>query len=390
MNLSFSSLSCISLINSPFFTNPITREKKEIIFKKCHFSNFLNSFLYSNSNTGKISIYKSKINNILNNALYIEQISDENIQFSKHSRNSFTDRLFLVVSKTVFSKCVSDKRGGALFVQHDFCTFGLFNSAFYDCSSYFTNGALFFRGRSSSASQNCFDTCVGRQASTFSSQAFFFSTRNGFNNAFNETSVVSSSPFAVRGRDGPGVFWKGNLIVTHVNSSYNHIIGKTCGINIANIENSYIRFNTFSNSTGFSVLNLQSFRSSEELAYLNFVQNEAFDHGSIFFLYDTNAIICNSIFIKNIGKLVAAAGNWKLQFDSCVSDSSFEESIFVAKNIITFRCSFGISTNIKTHQIKSVSSLLCYTDCGDNEKCAQNIVDYKEPNLVEYGFPNIE
>ena len=388
MNLTLSSISCKSISSSPFITNQQANVKKEIVFKKCYFSNFANSILYSNSNFGKISIFNSKMNKILNSALTLEQISDENIQFSRHSRNSFTDNLFLVVSKTVFRKCVSDKRGGALFVQNEFCTFGLFNSAFYDCTSYFTNGGIFFRGRASYASQNCFDTCVGRQAGTFSSQAFFFSSRNGFSNAFNETSIVSSSPFAVRGRDGPGVFWKGNLMITHMNSSYNHIIGKTCGLNIANIQQSHVRYNIFSNSTGFSVLNLQSFHSNDELAYLNFVYNEAFDHGSLFFLYDANTIICNSVFVKNTGKLVAAAGNWKLQFDSCVSDSPYEESLFTAKNIMTYRCTFGISSKIQTHQIKSIPKLLCWNDCGDNEKCAQNIIDFKEPNLIEFGFPS--
>ena len=390
MNFSVFSLSLSSFLNYPLLSKPPTNQFQNLQMKQCSLSRHFSPILFSNSNFGQISIKKSKIKNILDRAIVVEQFPDENIQFSKHSRTSFTERFYLIVSRTVFSKCTSDKRGGALFVQNDFCSFGLFNSAFYDCSSYFTNGGLFFRGRTCLASQNCFDTCIGRQSGLFSSQAFFFAARNNYPNTLNESSISSSSPFAVRGRDNPGVFWKGDVCVTNINSSYNHILGKVCGITLSNVEKSYFRYNSYCNSSGFSIVSLQSYRGNEELAYLNFVQNDMSVHGSILFLFDTNALLCNSIFLKNTGKLINAAGNWKFQIDSCIADTAFDESIYPAKNLLAVRCTFGTSATLRTIQIQTIAKLLCWNDCGDNKKCAQNIADYKSPNFEELGFPNEE
>ena len=386
MNLSIFSLSLKYFNHSPFISKFSSIEKQNIDIKSCNFEKFFSPLIFSISSFNKIRVYNSKITNSLSQAVIIEEIPYENIKISKYSRNAFTDKHYIIVSKTVFRKCISDKRGSVFYIQHNYCTFALFNSAFFDCTSTFTNGAIFFRGRKFVGSQNCFNTCTGKQAGSFSSQAFILSAKNGYLNSLNESSIISCSPFSARGRDSPCIFWKGNVNINNINSSYNHILGKTCGLSLLNIDNSYIRFLSFFNSTGFYCLNIQGCKSNDELSYLNFERNDICDHGSLFFLFDSYVILCNSVFCQNVGKLISATGNWKFQIDSCVSDVKFDETA-AFKNVFKTRCVFGTKKTIETYKIKEIPFVLCANDCGDNPNCVKNIVDFKEPDYEALQIP---
>lgn len=306
----------------------------------------------------------------------------EYIQVSRKSRNVFTDREEVAIYRTVFVSCSSPKRGGAVYVQNDYTTMKLMNNGFFNCSSKFTNGALFFRGRESIGRYNCYDTCTGKMAGNLNSQAFIILATNKFLNSLNYTSLIACSPLKSRGRDTPGSIMFGICIFYNCNSSYNHMLSKTCGFMITESdENSITKLNYFYNNTGFSTFNEQDPKHSHQMSYCNFIRNELSSIGSVVLIHENHLFIYKVIFANNNGKLISTVANSQYTLDSCVFDLPLER-LLIPKNIIINNCKFN-DEDITFNDVPSFARDLCWNNCGNNKNCIHNMIRQKYQDFID-------
>lgn len=370
MNTTLVGLS-LKTLGSPFLSLSQRFFPESIIFRNNHFSHFTFPIIFSTSDLLTLNLAQSKFSYCLSRAITISQLSTHKTEFRRHNRNAFLTRILLNVNYLVFSHCYSTERGGAIYAVHKYASMNLFRSGFFDCVSETTNGAIYFNGRTSFCYSTCFDSCIGRKPGSEISQAFFHRCSDDQQNFLNESTVVKCSPPSLQGPDNPGVLWKGLIGVRGLNSSSNAVEKGQGGFAITfgseENENSF-RFVHLHNNSGGSVVRFHRLKFQDEIAYFNFVGNEARDAAIL--LHDAEVLVLQSVFVRNAGKISRNINNSLLQFNGCRFDNYLDLELFVNGKPMTARCNFG-EAKATPIPISILATNACWIDCGKDSACVR-------------------
>ena len=286
MNFSISLFQIHSILSdSSFLNHPRYYQNKFNFITKSYFSNFFNSFFFSNSEHLKLNLNFIKFNNYLNTVILINSFE---LQYETRNRNSIFDHSTVKITNCLFIDCSSFSDGGSIRYFYDYGEFFLEKTIFTKCSTTSNGGAIFFLGNFFSFKSCCFELCSAGNVG----QAYSITTNLEIPNSINETLISLCSPDLFGRLQYTTLHQSGGSTYYNTNFSFGLCERGACSIGSFRTSITNIEFTQFLNSIGGSVIDIAFSLKPTEILKSNFINNTAHLSSVISYSYATQVIEC--------------------------------------------------------------------------------------------------
>ena len=354
MNLSLIFLYCSFKENSPFLTNSKTMASSSFLFDNNFIRKSFSSFCFSQAKSNKYVFNNMKFYSFLSSPLifnrenYVEQYyTDDSLVLERAEK--------IQINNSVFKTCVSSAFGGGIRYDGnvlDDSHLIISQCLFEKCIARLYGGAVYASCSRYSISESCFSGCLAR-----SRQAALFRGESKYSHVFNLLSIYNNG----RGKDDQMTLEtsSNSVIITNINSTKNAIEKASSGLLIKSNFMLFMKFSTFCENTGSSVLNINLKNLQSSIEYNNIINNrKSSDPFESIISCSPKMVFAHFNFYNNsIPIIINKQTNSPVFFKLCEFDIPFNDQNFVG-DIKHSDCQFEVK-DVKTYEISKVPEHIC-------------------------------
>ena len=370
MNISISYLISNNLKNSPLIYSPDSFKSTKFYILNSKIKNSFSSFYNSNNQLlNKNLFFKNNyFNNFLSSVIKVQQNTFENQIIREQISEAEAE---LHITNCIFENMRTTETGSAINIKMDDCVTTIKDSFFENCVSDKKGGAIYIKCSSIVFSRDCFHYCRcgfenGCDGSTIYAQC----------NKIIKSDLITCHECPKYGEKcwyGICNLWNGAQISTNINISKSEV-DYVCGLAhcCPSSRNSSIRFYTSVRGKNGNSLSFIALRFFGDHKYGNIVNNSCKMSSGLIYFQDSETSLSNFVFVNNKGPLTyACVGVSYGHFFKCEFDQIINTGIGFNS---THRC-FVLVNGLATLEFSALNTRLCAVLPNPNDA---------RPNLWSY------